>query len=118
MSSWPGPSFVRIHPLSVEQRWCHRNHGALAPPTSARPACRRGVTLNLKPPRGRAMFEELAKTADVVVENMGPGAMERLGLGYEALRRLNPRIISASVKGFGSTGPYAEYKSFEWIAQA
>jgi formyl-CoA transferase len=64
------------------------------------------------------MFEELARTADVVVENMGPGAMERLGLGYEALRRLNPRIISASVKGFGSTGPYAEYKSFEWIAQA
>jgi formyl-CoA transferase len=81
-------------------------------------SCKRGVTLNLKSPRGRAMFEELAKTADVVVENMGPGAMERLGLGYEALRRLNPRIISASVKGFGSTGPYAEYKSFEWIAQA
>jgi formyl-CoA transferase len=79
---------------------------------------KKGVTLNLKATRGRAMFETLARTADVVVENLGPGAMERLGLGYEALKRLNPRIIVASVKGFGSGGPYTDYKSFEWIAQA
>jgi formyl-CoA transferase len=81
-------------------------------------ANKKAVTLNLKSERGRKMFAELVKGADVVLENLGPGSMERLGFGYDSLARLNPRIISASVKGFGSTGPYASYKSFEMIAQA
>ncbi|MGH6784932.1 MAG: CoA transferase, partial [Sphingomicrobium sp.] len=81
-------------------------------------ANKRSLTLNLKHPRGKDVFTSLLKTADVLLENFGPGVMDRLGFGYPALRQINPRLVSASIKGFGTYGPYRDFKSYEPIAQA
>jgi formyl-CoA transferase len=81
-------------------------------------ANKRSLTLNLKSARGKDVFRDLLGTADVLLENFGPGVIERLGFGYPVLRALNPRLVFASIKGFGSYGPYSEYKSYEPIAQA
>ena len=79
---------------------------------------KKGVTLNLKDPRGLEIFKGLVKKADVVVENFSPGTMDDLGLGWEALRELNPGIVFASISGFGQTGPWSNRRSFDPIAQA
>jgi len=81
-------------------------------------ANKRSLPIDLKSPRGKEVFRALLKTADVLLENFGPGVMDRLGFGYPALRELNRRLVFASIKGFGSYGPYADYKSYEPIAQA
>lgn len=75
------------------------------------------VTLNLKDPKGRELFLELVKKADIVTENFRPGVMEKLGLSYETLKSLNPRIILASVSGYGSYGPYTQRPGYDVIAQ-
>jgi formyl-CoA transferase len=81
-------------------------------------ANKRSLALNLKSGRGKEVFKEVIARADVLVENFGPGALDRLGLGWAVLREVNPRLIFATIKGFGSYGPYANYKSFEPVAQA
>lgn len=79
---------------------------------------KQSMTLNIKTEQGKALFDELVKKADVVAENLAPGTFERLGYSYEHLKELNPRIIYLTIKGFGTYGPYKDFKSFDMIAQA
>ena len=79
---------------------------------------KKGVTLNLKAPEGKELFKELVKKADVVVENYRPGVMDKLGLGYDELKKVNPRIIYAAVSGFGCYGPNSQRPGYDIIAQA
>ena len=76
------------------------------------------VTCNAKTPEGRELLKKLAAKADVFVENMGPGSVERLGLGWDVLKELNPRLIYTQMKGFGMDGPYADYPAFAPIGQS
>ena len=78
---------------------------------------KRSMTLNLKLPESRGVLERLAKTADVVVENYRPDVKFRLGIDYASLEKINPRIIVASISGFGQDGPYAKRPGFDQIAQ-
>lgn len=79
---------------------------------------KRSITLSLREPEGRAILAELLETADVLVENFRPGVMARLGFGRERLEAINPRLVSCSINGFGSAGPYADRPAFDFIAQA
>jgi formyl-CoA transferase len=78
---------------------------------------KRGIVLNLKDDRGRQIFRSLAARADILVENYRPGAMDGLGLGYGELRKINARLVYASISGFGATGPYASRGGFDLVAQ-
>ncbi|MBI4302278.1 MAG: CoA transferase, partial [Chloroflexi bacterium] len=72
---------------------------------------KKGITLNLKTEAGKAIFKELVKKADVVVENFSPRVMASWGLGYEVLAAINPKLVMTSISNFGQTGPYRDYKA-------
>jgi crotonobetainyl-CoA:carnitine CoA-transferase CaiB-like acyl-CoA transferase len=78
---------------------------------------KRSLTLNLKDPAGVAIFKKLADKADVVIENYRPDVKHRLGIDYETLKKTNPRLVYASISGFGQDGPYAKRPGLDQIAQ-
>jgi len=79
---------------------------------------KRSITINMKSPEGKAVFVELLKKSDMIMENFGPGVLDRLGFPWEKIHEINPRVVMGSIKGFGSSGPYADFKAYENVAQA
>jgi formyl-CoA transferase len=79
---------------------------------------KRSITVNMKSAEGKQVFVDLVKKCDIVMENFGPGVLDRLGFTWEKIHQLNPKIVMGSIKGFGSSGPYADFKAYENVAQA
>src|SRR3970282_951288 len=79
---------------------------------------KRSITVNMKTAEGKQVFVDLLKKSDIVMENFGPGVLDRLGFSWEKIHEINPRIVLGSIKGFGSRGPYADFKAYENGAQA
>ena len=104
---------MRRTPLSRE--WAERG---MAPSWLAINGNKRSLTLDLQKPAAIEIVNRLAAEADVVMENFRPGVMDRLGIGYEALRAINPRLIYCTISGFGSTGPYRNEAGYDGKIQA
>ena len=79
---------------------------------------KRSITVNMKTDGGKQVFVDLLKKCDIIMENFGPGVLDRLGFTWEKIHEINPRIVMGSIKGFGSSGPYADFKAYENVAQA
>jgi len=79
---------------------------------------KRSITVNMKTAEGKQVFVDLLKKCDIIMENFGPGVLDRFGFTWEKVHEINPKIVMGSIKGFGSTGPYAEFKAYENVAQA
>ncbi len=79
---------------------------------------KRSITVNMKSVEGKQVFVDLLKKCDIIMENFGPGVLDRLGFTWDKIHQINPKIVMGSIKGFGSRGPYADFKAYENVAQA
>ena len=116
LSDW-GADVIKIESppkLELSDGWGDKRHG---PDFQNLHRNKRAITVNLKDPDGIAIFRKLADRSDVVVENFRPDVKFRLGIDYESLKQTNPRLVYASISGFGQDGPYAKRAGFDQIAQ-
>lgn len=118
---WLGAQIVKIEPPGRGEPGRHLRSGPGATDSTYFITLnnnKRSLTLDLKSDEGREIFLQLVPKFDIVVENFTLGTMERLGIGYDALKEIHPQLIYCTVKGFGTTGPWAPTKSFDMVAQA
>jgi crotonobetainyl-CoA:carnitine CoA-transferase CaiB-like acyl-CoA transferase len=114
-----GAEVIKIEPTTGDpMRRGHPQHHGLSAGFSLFNRNKRSIGIDLKSPEGMALARELALTADVLIENFRPGVMDKLGLGHEALCRGNPKLIYASINGFGADGPYAARPAYDHVVQA
>lgn len=113
-----GARIIKIEALGGENLRRRGVVGGAALPFAMLNSNKNFATLNLKAERGRALLRQMVARADVLVENFAPGAMERLGVGYEALRQVNPRLIYGSGSGYGRSGPNKDYPAMDLTVQA
>ena len=113
-----GAEVIKIEPRGGEHLRIRADLGGAALPFAMLNSNKKMVTLNLKTARGRAIFMDMVKKADVVVENFAPGVTDRLGLGSTTLLEANPRLIYASSSGYGRSGPYRDYPAMDLTVQA
>jgi len=113
-----GATVIKIEPPGGEALRRRGVVGGAALPFAMLNGAKKSISLDLKSELGRRAFLDLVAQADVVVENFSPGTMDKLGLGFETLRALNPRLIYAASSGYGSTGPYRQYPAMDLTVQA
>ena len=113
-----GARVIKIEPHGGEHLRRRGVVGGAALPFAMLNANKASVTLNLKTKRGKALLIDMVKRADVLLENFAPGAMDRLGLGWETLRTINPRLVYGSGTGFGLSGPKRDYPAMDLTVQA
>lgn len=113
-----GAEVIKVEPCEGEYLRRRDAASGAAMPFAMLNACKGSITLNLKSETGRSLFLQLVATADVVAENFSPGTLDRLGLGWDVLHALNPRVILASGSGYGQDGPYRDLMAMDITVQA
>jgi formyl-CoA transferase len=113
-----GADVIKVEPFQGEHLRSRGDMGGAALPFAMLNSNKKPVTLNLKTEEGRELLREMAKRADILVENFAPGVMDRLGVGAADLHEINPRLIYGSSSGYGKDGPYRDYPAMDLVMQA